>query len=507
MSRSKPPQSRPTPFRPAVTLIALALIATACFGAEGSPSSDPGTPTTTIIEATATTEGTDAEATTSTVPPADDPSTTVPNNDSLALTVTDCSDEPDDFTILCEAYDILTANYVDQLDPADLAAGAIAGMDSYAGDAVATAPDSVTCAAPTNEFDSFCTAYAEERLDDVPSEALVDAAVQGIMDFGIEDPNSNYLPPEAFEAFRTNNSGQIEGIGALVRGFNTAATTDEDILCNQLSATCKLEIVAPLDGSPAEAGGILPGDFIVEVNGENVEGQLVDAVVLKVRGPAGSEVLLGIERDGEVTDIIIVRAPIVIPIVTSEMLSDTVGYVGLAQFTSTSPELVRTALSELLNSGAETIIFDLQNNPGGLLDASVEIASEFIEDGVILTTEAPDQTVEFTATRGGIATDENIEVFVLINRGSASASEVVAGALQDTGRATIVGENSFGKNTVQRQFLLSNGGALKVTISRWVTPDGNNYGVVGLTPDVEVDLQDQPGQFLVDYTLDLIESS
>lgn len=486
-------------------VVALMLIATACFGAEGSPGGIESSQTTTVVEVP-TTEAPPVEAPDDGGSDSAEADTPMPTEPTITLTVTDCGNETDEFELFCEAYDILTSNFVDELDPADLAAGAIEGMEAYAGDAVATVPDAISCAAPNVDFRDFCSIFAQERLEEIPGDALVEAAVQGLMNFGIADANSNYLPPADFEAFRSNTSGQIEGIGALVRGTNTAAETDEDVLCNELSETCKLEIVAPLDGSPAEAGGILPGDYIVAVNGEDVEGQLVDAVVLQVRGPAGSEVLLGIERDGEVFDVTIVRAPIVIPIVTSEMLNDTVGYLSLAQFTATSPDLVREALGDLIDSGAETIVFDLQNNPGGLLDASVEIASEFIDDGLILSTQAPDQTIEFPATGGGIATDESIEVFVLINRGSASASEVVAGALQDTGRATIVGENSFGKNTVQRQFLLSNGGALKVTISRWVTPDGNDFGIVGLTPDVPVDIDGQPGQFLIDFTLDLIET-
>lgn len=474
-------------------IIALAIVTAACVGAETAP-----TTTSNSVTPTTASQALAAPTTTPT-------QTTAPSN----LVITDCENETDTFSLFCEAYDILTTSFVDPLDPAALAAGAVEGLEAYGGDA--TGPvrlAQVSCAAPTDDFTEFCSLYAQDANDEIAQDALVEAAVRGLMDFALDDPNSTYLPPEALEAFRTSNAGQIEGIGALVRGTNLTPADDTDLICNQLNATCKLEVVTPLEGSPAEAAGIKPGDYIVLVNGESVDGQSVDEVVLKVRGPAGSEVQLGIERAAEVLDVTIERAPIIIPIIEAEMLTDSIGYLSLAQFTATSPELIHDGLAKLLDAGAKNIIFDLQYNPGGLLDASVEIASEFIGDGLILSTQAPDNTIEFAAIPGGLATDESIKVYVLINRGSASASEVVAGALQDTGRATVIGENSFGKNTVQRQFLLSNGGALKVTIARWVTPDGNNYGITGLTPDVAVELSDDfDQQFLIDYTVDLITNS
>lgn len=474
-------------------VVLLAIGASACVGNGSAPSASTST-------SLPTTSSTEPVSPTTTGPT----ETTIPSN----LVITDCENESDQFGLFCEAYDILTTSFVDELDPAVLAAGAIQGIEAYASDAgetASTTPAQVRCAAPTADFAEFCSLFAEDANDRFPEDALVEAAVRGLMDFALDDPNSTYLRPEALEAFQSSNSGQVEGIGALVRGTNLTPAEDTDLICNELSATCKLEIVTPLEGSPAEAAGIKPGDFIISVNGEDVEGRSVDEVVLQVRGPAGSEVLLGIERNGEVIEVTIERAPIIVPIVEANMLTDTIGYLSLAQFTATSPRLVHDELVKLLDAGAENIILDLQYNPGGLLDASVEIASEFIGDGLILSTQAPDQTVEFAAIPGGVATDDSVKVYVLINRGSASASEVVAGALQDTDRATVIGENSFGKNTVQRQFLLTNGGALKVTIARWVTPDGNDYGITGLTPDITVELSDDfDQQFLIDYTVDLI---
>ncbi|MDH3308628.1 MAG: S41 family peptidase [Acidimicrobiia bacterium] len=468
-------------------LFVLGLITAACIGPETAP------------EGTSTVATTTAPATTSA------PTTSTTDAGSDLLRITDCTDRTAEFALFCQAYDILVTAYVDPLDDAALAAGALQGISEYDHETGSPAGGVVACAAPSDAFLLFCDAYADTQMTGADDDTLIEAAIRGLMDFGIDDPNSTYLPPDVLAAFREENSGQIEGIGALVRGVSTEG---ENEICNEISETCVMEIVTPLDGSPAQAAGILPGDVMVSVNGEPIIGKLVDEVVFLVRGPAGTDVTLGIDRVGEMIEITITRAPIVIPVVESEMLTDDIGYLSLAQFTATAGELVDESLQDLIDQGATTIIFDLQNNPGGLLDAAIDVASEFLDSGTVLSTQSPGETIDYDVLSGGVATDPAITVYVLINRGSASASEVVAGALQDAGRATLVGENSFGKNTVQRQFGLSNGGALKITIARWVTPDGNDYGKNGVTPDVIVELPDQfDPDFLVTYTLDLIRNA
>lgn len=305
-------------------------------------------------------------------------------------------------------------------------------------------------------------------------------------EFGEDDPNSSYIPPIALARIQEERTGSIEGIGALVRAVDNSG--EEEELCTILSDTCRLVIVSPIDGSPAEAAGVLSEDAIVTVDGEDVRGSTIDQIVAIVRGPSGTDVTLGLERNGVVQEVTITRAPIVIPVVESEMADDDTGYLRLALFSSNSGPQVEEAIQGLLDQGATDLIFDLQGNPGGALSAAIDVASQFLSDGLVLVTQAPGEDIEYRVRNGGILTDPGFPVVVLVDRGSASASEVVTGALQEAGRVTVIGENTFGKNTVQQEFPLSNGGALKLTIARWVTPGGNDFGEEGLTPDVAFEL-------------------
>ena len=417
---------------------------------------------------------------------------------SISVEVDSCSGADEHFAILCEAHDILTAFYVGPLDDADLSAGAIQGLQEYELDAAPLDTGELACAVPSDDFSDFCDLYATiQATDGATDSSLVDAAIQGMMDFGIDDRNSNYFDEEEYTAFNEDHGGQVHGIGALVNSTNIE---DEAEICTTISATCKMEIVSPLQGSPAEATDIRAGDFIITVDGENIEGHTLNEVVAIVRGPAGSEVLLGIERGDELLEKLVVRAAVDIPVTTTEMLTDTVGLLLFYSFTSNSDELFRASLQELLDQGMETLILDLQGNPGGSLDAAVNIASEFLSEGLVVAAQALDQVFEYEVRPGGLDAAGELEIYILINEGSASASEVLAGALQDNGRATLVGQNSFGKNTVQRLVPLSNGGGLKVTTARWVTTNGNDFGEVGITPDIEISYpEDLTGEELRDF--------
>jgi len=232
---------------------------------------------------------------------------------------------------------------------------------------------------------------------------------------------------------------------------------------------------------------------MVSVDGADIRGQTIDQVVSIVRGPSGTDVQLGLERDGETFEVTITRAPIEIPVVEYEMADENTGYLRLALFSSNSGSQVEEAIQDLLNQGATDLIFDLQGNPGGSLSAAIDVTSLFIDDGLVLITQAPDEEIEYQVRDGGLLTDFDFPVVVLVDRGSASASEVVTGALQEAGRVTVMGENTFGKNTVQQEFPLSNGAAIKVTIARWVTPGGLDFGGDGLTPDIPIELDAAAG--------------
>lgn len=219
------------------------------------------------------------------------------------------------------------------------------------------------------------------------------------------------------------------------------------------------------------------------VDGIDITDWTLDEVTAVVRGPSGTDVILLIERGDDRFEVPITRAAIVIPVVESSVVGD-VGYVKLNLFTDNADEQMEEAIDELLEQEIDSLVVDLRDNPGGLLDTAVAVASQFIPDGDVVVTQSPDSDTSYEVN-GRMIVPEDLEVVFVVNRGSASASEVVSGVLQERGRITVVGENTFGKNTVQQRFRLSNGGALKLTIARWVTPDGLDFGTVGITPDFE----------------------
>ena len=460
-----------------------------------------------------TTETTTTSTETSEAPTA--PTSTVQSTDATPSTtkvptatkanVRACDGETVEFTVFCDAYDTLTNRFVDTISDEALASGAVRGLLEYGGTVGPTDDDDETCHIPSESFVEFCTTLAMLEADEgFTDDSLIESGIRGMLDFGLDDPNTNYFDPELFQDFNDANSGEVQGIGSLV---NTVNLEDEEERCIIISDTCEMVIVSPLPGSPSETAGLQADDVLLAVDGEPIIDMTLDEVVSIVRGPAGSQVLLSLARDGEPFEVTITREAISIEVVESEMLTGDVGYIRLVQFTFGSADQFREELAGLVDAGASTIIFDLQSNPGGSLDDSVAIASEFLTDGIVVRTESPDRNIDYDVRPGGVATGTDIRVFVLMNGGSASASEVVAGALSDQGRATLIGQSSFGKNTVQQNFPLPNGGALKVTIARWVTPNGTDFGEVGIAPDIVIEYPETPTiDFLRDEVLRRLEA-
>ena len=300
-------------------------------------------------------------------------------------------------------------------------------------------------------------------------EDLLHAIVGGSVET-LGDPYTRYVEPDIAARFREDMGGSVEGIGAFVR------ENEEGFI----------EIVRPIDGQPADLVGIQAGDLIIGVDGESVVGQNIDEVLLKVRGPQGSVVVLNIFRDGEdEVEFTVTRTRFEIPIIETQMVTTEIGYVRLAEFNANAEQRVREAVADLMAQGAQSIIFDLRDNPGGFLDQSVGIADLFLPEGVVLyerNNKGEEQT--FTAVSGDEA--ESIPMVVLINAGSASASEIVAGALRDNGRSLLIGETTFGKGSVQQLHTLSDGSELRVTVARWYTPANVSISDSGITPDIEV---------------------
>ena len=358
------------------------------------------------------------------------------------------------------------------------ALGFALGEDSGGGSAgSATVPNSST------EF-GILDEIADILRDDfvnpaaVTDEALQQGSIQGIID-ELGDPHTVYITPESYQSGFDLIGGTFEGIGA---------TVDQD------SLTGEIVIVTPFRGSPAEEAGIRPGDAILAVDGESTEGWSVQDAVSQIRGPDGSTVTLTVRHtDRETEDVAIVRGTIVFPTVFFEEVLDENGevvpelaYIEIQQFTERTIDGMREALKEVEEGGYSGLILDLRLNPGGGLDATVQVTSMFLDGGLVLTQVDRDGIeIPYEARPGGEATE--IPVVILVGPNSASGSEVLAGALRDHGRAQLVGDQTFGKGSVNHLRELSNGGALYVTIARWLTPNGDLIEGVGLTPDVQVD--------------------
>jgi carboxyl-terminal processing protease len=311
---------------------------------------------------------------------------------------------------------------------------------------------------------------AREYDGELPSqEELLLSAIRGSMET-LDDQFTRFVPADIAIRTREDMRGSFEGIGAFVR------QNEEGFL----------EIVRPMAGQPAAQAGLLPGDLILEANGVSLIGMSSDEAIMYVRGPSGTDVVLTIQRPGqdEPFQVTVTRQRIEIPTVEYEMLPDRIAYVKLNNFNQVAEQNMRTALRELMNQNPVGMIFDLRDNPGGYLDQSIAVADLFLPQGVVAyerNLRGLDET--FQSRNGGPA--EQIPLVVLVNAGSASASEIVAGAIQDQGRAVIIGETTFGKGSVQQLFNLSDGSELRVTIARWYTPANRSIDGEGIVPNIE----------------------
>jgi carboxyl-terminal processing protease len=325
--------------------------------------------------------------------------------------------------------------------------------------------------------------YVDQPVDDT---ALMQGAIRGMMD-ALGDEHSSYMDPTTYESANAGLAGEYEGIGAWV-------DTTADYLT----------IISPIPGSPAEAVGLEAGDKIIAIDGDDMTGIDAELARQRVLGPAGSMVVLTVAREGEpeALEFTITREKIVVKSASGEMLENDIGYVQIITFgDKTTPEL-RATLEDLMAQNPKGLVIDLRNNGGGYLQTSVEVASEFIGEGVILYEQYGDgERITYQALKNGQATE--IPLVVLVNEGTASASEIVAGAIQDLGRGKLVGVTSYGKGSVQNWVPLTNNqGAVRVTIAKWLTPNERTIHGEGLQPDVVVETTTEDRQADIDPQLD-----
>jgi carboxyl-terminal processing protease len=311
---------------------------------------------------------------------------------------------------------------------------------------------------------------------DLPdAQEMAYSAIRGVID-GLNDKYTAFLDPEIAAIMREDMSGAFDGIGAVV----------------DMNDKGKLVIVQTFDGKPAARAGLKPGDVILAVDDTAIENMSVFEAVGLIRGPAGSVARLTIQRQGLEDPFVVevVRQRIEIPVVEWRMLDHGIAYLKLSEFNSQATSELKAGLQSLMTEGPRALILDLRNNPGGFLNVAVEVGSQFVGEGSILVEAFKDgQDRDYPAQRGGLATD--IPLAVLVNGGSASASEIVAGAIQDTGRGLLIGEETLGKGSVQLSHQLSDNSELRVTYAYWFTPGGRAIHDEGLTPDVQVGITEE----------------
>ena len=309
-----------------------------------------------------------------------------------------------------------------------------------------------------------------EYVEEIDHSEAMDAAINGVLQS--LDPYSAYMSPEIFKEMLTETSGEFGGLGIEV-GMEFGV----------------VKVISPIDNTPAEEAGVKAGDYIVKINDIQVQGKTLTEAVELMRGPVGSTIKITVRRRGVKKAIIfnITREIIKIESVKSKIIEDTVGYIRLTSFNENSADQIKEKIKELRqNKKIEKYILDLRNNPGGLLSQAIKISDFFLNNGEIVSTKSrkKKENRKWFAHKGDIIDGKTL--IVLINYGSASAAEIVAGALKDHKRAILIGEKSFGKGSVQSVIPLNNKGAIRLTISKYYLPSGKSISEVGITPDIEI---------------------
>ena len=310
----------------------------------------------------------------------------------------------------------------------------------------------------------------KEYVDEIDQSKSMDSAINGLLQS--LDPYSSYMSPEIFTEMQTETSGEFGGLGIEV-GMEAGV----------------VKVISPIDDTPASRAGIKAGDYIVKINDIQVQGKSLSEAVELMRGPVGSSIELTIRRVGKKKALTfnIVREIIQIRSVKTDILEKSIGYIRLTSFNDNSAEQIKKEVEKLeKNKSVNSYILDLRNNPGGLLSQAIRISDFFLENGEIVSTKSrkASENRKWFANKGDLTNGKTL--IVLINYGSASASEIVAGALKDHKRAILLGENSYGKGSVQSIIPLKNNGAIRLTVAKYYLPSGKSISEVGVTPDIEI---------------------
>jgi carboxyl-terminal processing protease len=348
---------------------------------------------------------------------------------------------------------------------------------SLGGSVASKATESAATYEQLRLFTEVLSIVQSQYVDEVPPKELIYSAIKGTLR-GL-DPHSSFLDPDSYREMQVETSGSFGGLGIEI-------TLKDDILT----------VVSPIEGTPAHRAGLLTGDRIIKIDGLPTKDMQLPDAVKKMRGKPGTKVTITLIREGmtEPKDVDIVREQIRVHSVRSQDLGSGIAYIKLRQFQEQSPADLSAALEKSAKAGEmKALILDLRNNPGGLLTAAVEVSEEFIEDGkLVVYTEGRVRNQNMRFSAHAKKSYPNLPMVVLVNQGSASASEIVAGALQDWGRAIIVGTQTFGKGSVQTIIPLSDGSGLRLTTAKYFTPKGRSIHGKGITPDIVVEAPKEP---------------
>ncbi|HDZ86944.1 hypothetical protein LCGC14_1067180 [marine sediment metagenome] len=321
----------------------------------------------------------------------------------------------------------------------------------------------------------------ETFYDDVSKSKVLDGAINGIME-ALDNPYASYYPPKEFKHFKTSMAGNYSGVGIVIGGKKG-----------------QIKVLKVFESSPAKSKGLLKGEAIIAIDGKSAKKLDTEQASELIKGPEGTTVTLTLEKNKKKRDVAIKRAKITFPNISSKTFGD-IGYVSMHFFNNEATKNLSKEIRALEKKNIRSLILDLRNNPGGQLDEAIDVSSLFIDKGVIVKTKNKDKEETVYSATGNKIFDNKI--VVLISENSASASEIVAGAIQDRHRGTIVGVKSFGKGTVQQVVSLSNGGALVIPNEKWLTPNGRDITKKGITPDVKI----KAGKGKVDTQLEKAKS-
>jgi carboxyl-terminal processing protease len=329
-------------------------------------------------------------------------------------------------------------------------------------------------------FAEVLSQLEKNYVEPVDSAKLVDGALQGMVN--TLDPHSAYMPPDVYREIQVDTKGEFGGLGIQIGMKDN-----------------RLVVISPIEGTPADRAGVKAGDFITNIEGTTTKNMTLVDAVNKLRGPKGTKVTLTLQREGQAAPIrvTLTRETIKIQSVKSQMMDDHIGYIRLTQFQEQTSADLKQALKQLLSQGAQSLILDLRNNPGGLLTSAVEVSEQFLPKNklVVSIRGRSGAAEEYRANGESPVTD--LPMIILVNAGSASASEIVSGALQDWGRAVILGTTTFGKGSVQTIIALSDGSGLRLTTAKYYTPKDRSIHGVGIVPDIVVNGRDEKGHRVI----------